>query len=102
MLLNLEIADACDLGPPLDQEDEDGLGGYVSPASIDEIYLADSHGDGSHGSSQGSEEREGLRPPKKWKIDHSSGIYKMKRKQIQRGRECSFPKGRIVLSLCPY
>ncbi|PON20237.1 hypothetical protein TGAM01_v210879 [Trichoderma gamsii] len=83
MLLNLEIADDCDLGPPLNQEDEDGLGGYVSPASIDEIYLADSHEDGSHGSSQGLEEREGLRPPKKWKIDHSSGIYKMKRQRAR-------------------
>lgn len=81
MLLDLGIPDDRGTGIPFDQEDEDGLGGYVSPASIDDIYLTDSKEDESHGSSQHTEDKEGLQPPKKWKIDHTSGVYKMKRMQ---------------------
>jgi hypothetical protein len=83
MLLNMEMPNDRDLGAALAQEDEDGLGGYVSPASIDDIYLTDSKEDGSHSSSLHTEDEEGLQPPKKWKIDHSSGIYKMKRMQAR-------------------
>lgn len=53
----------------------------MSPILIDDIYLTDSKEDESHGSSQHTEDKEGLQPPKKWKIDHTSGVYKMKRMQ---------------------
>jgi hypothetical protein len=52
------------------EEWNDDLGGYVSPESIDELYLNDATSDEPSVS-----QHEG-----QWKIDHSSGDYKLRRK----------------------
>jgi hypothetical protein len=52
------------------EESNDDLGGYASPESVDQFYLNDDTG-GEPSVSQ----HEG-----QWKIDHSSGDYKLRRK----------------------
>ena len=54
------------------EEFHDGLGGYASSESIDRFYLSDT---GSAEPNDSSEERQ-------WRIDHSSGDYKLRRKSL--------------------
>lgn len=61
-----------DLDGVLDGDEDDGLGGYVSPESVDDIYLRDSGADGNDDLPAAE------RQSRMWKIDHSFGNYKYK------------------------
>lgn len=54
-----------------DISDDDGLGGYIAPESLDEFYL--------NTSNQQDEEENPQKHTKESKIDHSSGVYRMDR-----------------------
>lgn len=63
-----------DLGPlDDDDEEEDGLGSYMSPDSADDHYLA---GEGTGGEASIDAER---RQQATWKVDHSLGDFRLKR-----------------------
>lgn len=57
---------------PFDGEEDDGQGDYVSPDSVDDLYLRDSGADGDDDLPVAE------RQSRMWKIDHSFGNYKYK------------------------
>ncbi|KAL6406206.1 hypothetical protein AUP68_10375 [Ilyonectria robusta] len=74
ILSDTRIPDDYDTGISFYQEeDEDGLGGYISPPSIDEQYLK-GRVDEDYANSQAREQQQS-----KWRITHSSGSFKMDR-----------------------